>query len=243
MQFALLIPSYNEVNNIGVLLEQIAKEVHKQSAISVIAFIIDDNSPDGTAQLAQEVAQPLQTDTFSVKIIYRAQKEGLGRAYVEGFQHVLLSNTFDYAIQMDADLSHDPKYFKCFFESAKRGVDFVIASRYAKGGGIPKWRWHRRLLSLGGNAFARLLLGQSVSDYTGGFNMYSISLLKQINFNELQMSGYGFLIGLKFQAAQSAKTIEHFPIIFLDRIAGQSKMPLNTAFRSFFLVLRLCFKK
>jgi dolichol-phosphate mannosyltransferase len=243
MHIALLVPTYNEAKNIPDLLQQIALQVQMMPSILLEVFIIDDGSPDQTAQIAQAHGGILNSDRFKVWVIIREKKEGLGSAYIAGFNNVLSRGIFDYVIQMDADLSHNPAYLGQFFDAAFRGVDFVVASRYLEGGSIPDWSWHRRFLSKFGNYFARMLLGSRVSDYTGGFNMYSAPLLERIDFGALQMSGYGFLIGLKFQALQQAKYLECFPIIFIDRVAGQSKMPINTAFKSFILVLKLWRKK
>jgi dolichol-phosphate mannosyltransferase len=239
LHIALLVPTYNEAKNIPALLDEIRLQMQLASQIKLCLFIIDDNSPDKTAQIVLELAHDLQSDNFQIKTICRKEKEGLGSAYIHGFKDVMARGNYDYIIQMDADLSHNPVYLSTFFDAALRGLDLVVASRYQKGGGIPDWSWYRRVLSKFGNLYARLLLGSQISDYTGGFNMFSIDLLHKMPLNALQHSGYGFLIGLKFQAVRHAKKIESFPIVFIDRVAGQSKMPINTVFKSFFLVFNL----
>jgi dolichol-phosphate mannosyltransferase len=239
LNIALLVPTYNEAGNIERLIEAIAYRCQQQNHISLELFVLDDNSPDHTAEIVKRVGRAFATEQFCVQVIERPKKEGLGKAYIDGFQYVLAQQRFDYILQMDADLSHDPVYLAQFFSSAQRGVELTVASRYLAGASIPDWSWYRRFLSQFGNRFARFVLGSQVSDYTGGFNMYSTRVIKQIDLNGLAVAGYGFLIKLKFLASQKALCIEQFPIHFLDRQTGQSKMPLNTLFKNFFLVLSL----
>lgn len=239
MKIALLIPTYNEAENIKVLLPQIAKSVANRNDINLCVHVIDDNSPDGTLELAKSLAAQLKSEQFSIETISRRTKEGLGKAYVHGFRNVLGATDLDYVLQMDADLSHNPAYLVDFFDEALKGTDFIVASRYVAGGGVPDWSWHRKLLSRFGNLYAKTLLGARITDYTGGFNMYSARLLRQIDFDRLSAPGYGFLITLKFEALRKASSIAQIPIIFLDRRAGESKMPLSTLANNFKLVFDL----
>ena len=243
MNIALLIPTYNEAENIRTLLPEVAAILKKNSGVSLCVYVIDDNSPDGTQQEAESIAQTINGDNFCVRTVARTHKEGLGKAYVHGFRHVLEAGNFDYVIQMDADLSHSPVYLSSFFNLANQGIDLVVASRYVEGGAVPDWSWHRKLLSKLGNLYARTLLGSTISDYTGGFNMFSTRLLQQIDFERLNSPGYGFLITLKYEALTKSRSVVQVPIVFVDRKSGESKMPLSTLANNFKLVFDLWRKK
>lgn len=243
IKIAVLIPTYNEAKNIQLLLRAMQEMSAKLNDVSLNIYVIDDNSPDGTAEIAEGLNKELGNTGFQVDVIRRIKKEGLGKAYIEGFKKMLvMSDLPDYVLQMDADLSHDPAYIPEFIDAVRSGSDFVVGTRYVHGGSCPDWSWYRKLLSRGGNAYARIILGHKVTDYTGGFNMYSVDVLKRINWDRLDNAGYGFLIDLKYQAQQVGKKIIEVPIQFLDRQHGQSKMPLNTIFKNFSLVLRIRIK-
>lgn len=240
MKFAIVVPTYNEIGNIEILTKSIRgiTSLHPHDSFSM--FVIDDSSPDGTADIVKEIAPKLKTSSFTVHLIVRKEKDGLGRAYIYGFGQVLESpEKFDYILQMDADMSHDPKYISSFVHQAKEGADFIVASRYIKGGGTPDWKLHRKLLSRGGNMYTRLILGSKISDYTGGYNMFSAKLMKNIGIDTITSGGYGFLIELKYKALQHAQKIAEIPIIFLDREHGASKIPKSTIFRNLVLVPKI----
>jgi dolichol-phosphate mannosyltransferase len=237
---AIATPTYNEAKNIKKLIPAIEKFCKGFEDLSFTLLIIDDNSPDGTADVAEQAAKKLKIKNLKVQVLRRKGKEGFGKAYVHGFT-VLLEQKFDYIIQMDADLSHDPKYLKDFIYAAQEGHDFVAASRYMKGGGTPDWGLHRKILSRGGNLYTRLFLGSIITDYTGGYNMYSSGLLKKINMNTLGATGYGFLIELKHRALQNATSPAQFPIVFHDRLHGKSKIPKSTLIKNFVLVPKIKF--
>ncbi|WP_321892744.1 polyprenol monophosphomannose synthase [Paraburkholderia tropica] len=240
MKITILIPTYNESGNIANLLGLLKEAANECPSAQFDVVILDDSSPDGTAHIAEKRGGELAGGNFSTAIWSRAEKDGLGKAYIFGFKRILNSaSRSDYVLQMDADLSHDPKYIGRFIEAARNGADFVTATRYVGGGGTPDWPWYRKCLSIGGNWYARQVLGQRISDYTGGFNMYGINLLSQINFDKLFSAGYGFLIDLKFQAINKSKEIAEIPIIFRDRTHGNSKMPARTIFDSLILVLKI----
>lgn len=243
MKIALLIPTYNEAENIQILLPLLAASHAHHREVRLSVYVIDDNSPDGTRQLVEFLAESLNSEFFCVKTLARNSKEGLGKAYVHGFRHILKDVNLDYVIQMDADLSHDPIYLGNFFTLARQGIDLVVASRYVVGGGVPDWSWYRKLLSRFGNLYAKILLGDTITDYTGGFNMYSTRLLRLLDFDQLNAPGYGFLITLKFEAVCKATSVSQFPIVFVDRKAGESKMPLSTIASNFKLVFDLWRKK
>lgn len=243
INIAVLIPTYNEVQNISKLLNAMLEMSAKLSNVCFALYIIDDASPDGTAEAVDQSNAQLETPNFCARVIRRTQKEGLGRAYIDGFKQMLALNPPpDFVLQMDADLSHHPEYVIEYVNAVRVGADFIVGTRYIVGGSCPDWSWYRKLLSRGGNTYARLILGRKITDYTGGFNMYSLDVLKKIQWDTLDSAGYGFLIDLKYQAQQISKKIIEIPIQFLDRQYGQSKMPLNTIFQNFVLVLRIKIK-
>ena len=243
IKIAVLIPTYNEVQNIPGLLRAMQAMGSKFSDVAINIYIIDDSSPDGTAQAADTLNTELESVNFKISVIRRVQKEGLGKAYIDGFKKMLaLPDVPDFVLQMDADLSHNPEYIAQFINGISEGADFIVGTRYIPGGSCPDWSWYRKLLSRGGNTYARLILGRKITDYTGGFNMYGLDVLKKINWDTLDSAGYGFLIDLKYQAQQVSKKIVEVPIQFLDRQHGQSKMPLNTIFQNFALVIRIKIK-
>lgn len=243
LKIAALIPTFNEVQNIDILLRELYTVHATFTDIRLSVYVIDDASPDGTADAATQLNHELGNQNFQVNVIKRAKKEGLGKAYLEGFKTMLsLSMQPNYVLQMDADLSHKPEYFSQFVLATHTDGDLIVGTRYSPGGSCPNWSWYRKFLSRGGNTFARLILGREITDYTGGFNMYGIELLKKINWDTLNSDGYGFQIDLKCQAKQYSKKIVEIPIHFLDRQYGQSKMPLNTIFQNFSLVLRIKIK-
>lgn len=237
-KIAIATPTYNEVKNISKLITAVSKVCAKFPKIKFTVLVIDDNSPDGTADAADKVGKKLKSKNFEVQVLRRKGKEGFGKAYVHGF-NVLLEQSFDYIIQMDADLSHDPKYLNDFIQEAEAGRDFVVASRYIPGGGTPDWGLHRKVLSRGGNLYTRMILGSKITDYTGGYNMYSADLLKSVDTASLSAGGYGFLIELKYKALQESKSFTQIPIIFKDRQHGKSKIPRSTLVKNFILVPQL----
>jgi dolichol-phosphate mannosyltransferase len=237
-KIAIATPVYNEAKNIKNLIASIEKACRTIPEISFKLLIIDDSSPDGTANIAKEAANKVKSQNLEVEVFVRKKKDGFGRAYVAGFNKLLKGN-FDYILQMDADLSHNPKYIKDFIKAADKGSDLIIGSRYIKGGGTPDWGLHRKILSRGGNLYSKIILSNKISDYTGGYNMYSMSLLKKIDVNKLMSEGYGFLIELKYRALLKASSVNQVAIIFNDREHGQSKLPKNTLIKNFLLVPRL----
>jgi dolichol-phosphate mannosyltransferase len=153
----------------------------------------------------------------------------------------LISNDFDFIMSMDSDLSHNLRYLKNFVNKAASNSDFIVGSRYIDGGATPDWSLIRKLLSRYGNYYARVFLGSKISDYTGGFNMYSKNLLEKIDLDRINASGYGFLIELKYKSLLQAKNIFQIPIIFHDRQNGKLKIPKITIIKNFSLVPRLKF--
>ena len=240
---AILIPTYNELENIETLLRAIASAQMLHRNWNFHVYVIDDSSPDGTGAHVEKLALELNRPGYSAQLLTRTKKEGLGKAYIFGFNYALNDQGVrpDFVMQMDADLSHDPKYLNNFIEALEGGAQVVLGARYIPGGGCPNWSWYRKLLSSGGNHYARLVLGTKVHDYTGGFNAYTTSVLRAVALDQLDSAGYGFLIDLKFQILKQQPRIVEIPIQFIDRQFGKSKMPLNTIFQNFFLVLKIKF--
>ncbi|HEY1645841.1 MAG TPA: polyprenol monophosphomannose synthase [Candidatus Saccharimonadales bacterium] len=237
VKLGIAIPTYNEAANLKKLLPKIKASTKGMPNLETIVYVIDDNSPDGTAEVAKDLGKELKTKNFNVKIINRAKKEGLGKAYIHGFKEILKTDA-DLILQMDADLSHNPKYIPQFIELAK-DTDLVIGSRYVKGGGTADWSWNRKFLSRGGNLYTRAILDKRISDYTGGFNLYSEKLLRSLPMDDIYSKGYGFLIDLKYRALGKSKSVAQVPIIFTDRLHGKSKMPKNIIISNLILVPKI----
>jgi dolichol-phosphate mannosyltransferase len=234
VKLAIAVPTYNEAANLKKLVPGIQKYLKDYPGLSTTLFIVDDNSPDGTAVVAEKLGKKLKSSKFNVVVMNRAKKEGLGKAYVYAFREIL-KKKYDYILQMDADLSHDPKYIPAMLDKTDI-ADFVVGSRYMKGGSTPDWSWNRKVQSRGGNLYSRFFLGSRITDYTGGYNLYSTDLLRSIDMGTLQASGYGFLIELKYKALQHCHGVEQVPIVFKDRQHGSSKIPKNTIIKNFLLV-------
>lgn len=214
MKSLIVIPTYNERENIGVLLDEIINL--NLSAVDVL--VVDDNSPDKTA----DIVRAKQEGRQNIFLLERPGKDGLGRAYIAGFSWGL-KNFYDILIGMDADLSHDPKYLPLLIRELVTN-DFVIGSRYVKGGGIDNWGYWRRFLSIGGNIYAGLILSMKIKDLTGGFNAWRAEVLKTIDLETVCSGGYSFLIELKYRACKNSFKYSEVPIIFKERASGESKM-------------------
>jgi dolichol-phosphate mannosyltransferase len=208
-----IIPTYNEAMN----LPHIAPAILTQSpAIEIL--VVDDNSPDGTGRLADAMAAAEPR----IHCLHREAKEGLGRAYIAGFRWALAQG-FDYIFEMDADFSHDPAFLPRFL-TAIQNADLVLGSRYKTGVNVINWPVSRLLLSLGANAYARWITGLPLTDSTGGFKCFRRKVLEAIDLDAVRSGGYAFQIEMSFRAWKKGFRIEEIPIIFHDRIEGQSKM-------------------
>lgn len=239
VRLAVVVPTYQERANIVPLMGRLAQVAREHPEDAVRVLVVDDSSPDGTAALVRSMAGELASGGLTVEVLERAEKNGLGRAYVEGMQHVLRRDDVDAVLQMDADLSHDPQYVHEFLEHARAGAELVVASRYVPGGATPDWGWHRKALSRGGNWYARLLLGRALSDYTGGFNLYAADLLRRMDLTSVGSAGYAFQIEMKTRALRLTDKVVQLPIVFLDRTEGTSKIPRSTLLTSLRLVTTL----
>jgi dolichol-phosphate mannosyltransferase len=207
------LPTYDERENIEPILEAILA-----AAPEVDVLVIDDNSPDGTGELADAFAarEP------RVKVLHRAGKQGLGKAYLAGFAWAL-ERGYGLVLEMDADFSHDPSYLPVMLAKA-RDADLVLGSRYVPGGGTENWGLGRKLLSRGGSLYARTILGIPVRDLTGGFKCFRREVLEAIDLPSVECSGYSFQIELTYRALRRGFTVAEVPIVFVDRRVGHSKM-------------------
>jgi dolichol-phosphate mannosyltransferase len=234
MDIALLVPTYNEAENIEDLFSEIYLVCQKHSDISIRLFIIDGFSPDGTSGIVKKLKNKFQRTNLKIILLQRPSKESLAQAYIHGFMHVRANYPkVKYILQMDADLSHDPGYiYKLLNTAVKNKLDLTIGSRYIKGGNMPDWNLYRRTLSRFGNIYARIFLGKRIRDYTGGFNLYLADILKDINFNDFKSEGYAFQIELKYRVMLKTHRVKEIPIRFKDRSKGTSKLPRSTLFKA-----------
>jgi dolichol-phosphate mannosyltransferase len=213
-----IIPTYKERGNITGLLQAALRTDSRLHAL-----VVDDNSPDKTAEAVLSLKEGEHAD--SIHLLSRPAKLGLGSAYVSGFKWGL-EHKHDYMIQMDADWSHNPSDLATMLRYAEE-YDFVIASRYIKGGGTHKWGLGRRFLSKLASIYSRLILGSDFADFTGGFNGWSAKLLEAVDLDSLKSDGYSFQIELKYLADKLGFRHMEFPITFAERRGGQSKMTLE----------------
>ncbi|HEY6003715.1 MAG TPA: polyprenol monophosphomannose synthase, partial [Anaeromyxobacter sp.] len=207
------LPTYEERENLGPILAAIHDVVP-----DVDVLVIDDGSPDGTGELADEIA----ARDPRVKVLHRARKEGLGRAYLAGFAWAL-ERGYELVLEMDADFSHHPRYLPALLAKA-REVDLVLGSRYVPGGGTVNWGLGRKVISRGGSLYARTILGVGVRDLTGGFKCFRREVLQAIDLATVECSGYAFQIELTYRALRRGFTVAEIPIVFADRRVGKSKM-------------------
>ena len=214
MRSLIIIPTYNEIDNIKPLTEAIFSVVPKE----VEVLIVDDGSPDGTGQLADNLAQA----NSRIHVLHRPKKMGLGTAYVNGFKWGL-ERPFDALIEMDADFSHDPKYLVKMLELLGNH-DVAMGSRWVKGGGTQNWGIGRKVISKGGSFYSRMILSAPIRDFTGGFNGWRRKVLEAVELGTLRSDGYSFQIELKYRAFVRGFKMVEFPIIFEDRKVGKSKM-------------------
>lgn len=221
----IVMPTYNEAGNITNVLDAIYANVRKQDAIRVMTLVVDDNSPDGTGALAQAYS----ARNPDVKVLHRTGKEGLGAAYIAGMRYALREFEPDVILEMDADLSHNPKDVLRLIGAIDDGADLAIGSRYVPGGTVPDhWGFYRKLNSGTANALVRNVLSlRRVKDCTGGFRAIRATFLEQVDFDNLKTKGYAFQISLLHQLAQLGANITEVPIHFADREIGVSKMRLK----------------
>ena len=228
MRVAVVLPTYNESENIARLLTQLRTVVP-----SGRLYVVDDNSPDGTGDIAERCAAELG----GIEVIHRPGKQGLGSAYRQGFAHVIAQGV-DVIVSMDVDFSHDPLSIPVMLAAIDAGSDAVIGSRYVKGGGTKNWPLHRRLLSRWGNLYTGAVLGVKVRDCTSGFRAYRASALAAIAPETTKAEGYAFLSELVVRLSRRGSKISEVPILFVDRENGTSKMSGRIIVESMLLVTR-----
>lgn len=223
-----VIPTYNERDNIGTLLPRILEQPRFR------VLVVDDNSPDGTAAVVAAIAETQPR----VGLLSRPGKLGLGTAYIDGFRRALAEGAA-YICEMDADFSHDPSYLPVLLDAAETRYDLVLGSRYVRGGGTTDWGLPRRIISIGGNLYARTILGLPVMDATGGFRCYRRRVLEAIDLDGIHSNGYSFQIELVYRTMRAGFRIGEVPIIFPDRRVGQSKMSRRIVLEALLTVWRL----
>jgi dolichol-phosphate mannosyltransferase len=231
----LILPTYNEAENIEAIvhaaLEQLALTGREHTVL-----IVDDGSPDGTGRLADGLAERHP----DVRVLHRPQKQGLGRAYLAGFE-IALADGAELVLEMDSDFSHDPADLPRLIAAAD-SADLVLGSRYVPGGGVEDWGALRRLVSRGGSWYARTLLGVPVRDLTGGFKVFNRRVLEGIDLAGVHADGYGFQIELTYRAVQAGFGVTEVPIRFRERREGQSKMTARIALEAVWKVPALRFR-
>jgi dolichol-phosphate mannosyltransferase len=227
MKALVVLPTYNESATIAEVLRRI-----RASAIdSVDVLVVDDNSPDGTADLAEALAAELG----GIEVLRRPAKAGLGSAYREGFK-IGLARGYEALVEMDADLSHDPSVLGDLLAQLDDGADIAIGTRYMPGGKIPDWPWHRRAISRAGNVYARFMLGLAARDATSGYRAYHRRALERLNLTAVRADGYGFQIEMAYKVARAGGILAEVPIEFRDRTLGRSKMSSRIVVEALVLV-------
>jgi dolichol-phosphate mannosyltransferase len=229
-----IIPTFNERENLASLAPQV---LSLDPSIEIL--VVDDGSPDGTGELAEELSRT----TGRVHVLHRGKKLGLGSAYVAGFRWALQRSDAEYVFEMDADFSHDPKYLPEMLRVADAGkADLVIGSRYLGGGvNVVNWPIRRLILSYGANLYARLVTGMPLMDSTGGYKCFRRRVLESIDLDRVRSDGYGFQIEMNFHAWKQGFAIREIPIVFVDRHSGTSKMNRKIIYEAFWLVWKLRF--
>jgi dolichol-phosphate mannosyltransferase len=225
-----VVPTYNEAGNVARLIAEVLATV---PAIHVL--VVDDGSPDGTGDLVQAIAEKDER----VRLMRRAGKQGLGTAYVAGFKDCL-ARGYDAICQMDCDFSHPPRYLVDFLRLIEE-YDVVIGSRYIAGGETENWPLKRKILSKGGNFYARTILGVRVTDLTGGYKCWRREVLEAIDLDTVQAGGYAFQMEMNFRATRKGFRIHEIPIVFPDRTVGESKLGQGIFWESLKLPWRLRF--
>lgn len=223
-----IIPTYNEIENLPLIVGRV-----RAATPEVDILVADDNSPDGTGALADELAAA----DARVHVLHRAGKEGLGAAYKAGFEWAL-ERGYERIIEMDADGSHQPEQLPALLAKADEGIDLVIGSRYVPGGRVENWPMHRLILSRGGSAYSRVMLRLPVRDVTGGYRVFSAHALRTLGVEDVQSAGYNFQVDMLWHTHRAGLSIAEVPITFVERVHGRSKMSGNIVFEAMWRVTR-----
>jgi dolichol-phosphate mannosyltransferase len=238
MSVWVVLPTYDEAANVERIVAATQSVLRRAAPEGFRVLVVDDGSPDGTGDIADRLAAEHPGE---VEVLHRETKEGLGRAYVAGFEHALRSGA-QFVCEMDADGSHDPTDLERLLEQARAGTDVVLGSRYVDGGGTREWSLARRFVSRAGCEYARRILRVDVRDLTGGFKCFRAGALREIAPRSLRAHGYAFQIEATYRALELGLTVAEVPIVFTDRQAGSSKMDAAIAREAArqVLALRLC---
>jgi dolichol-phosphate mannosyltransferase len=233
----LILPTYNEAENVGPIVAAAGEVLARAAPDGFRVLIVDDGSPDGTGELAEQLAAEHEW----VSVLHRTEKAGIGPAYLAGFRHALAGGA-GYVMEMDSDFSHDPADLARLLAVAYDGAGLVLGSRYVPGGGVRDWGLLRRLISEGGSTYARIVLGLKIKDLTGGFKCFRREVLETIHFDSVRSRGYAFQVELTYRAVQAGFRVVEVPIVFRDRERGQSKMSWRIAAEAMWLVPLLRFR-
>ena len=213
-RFLVVLPTYNESQNLSQIVPVILSQDDRLEVL-----VVDDNSPDGTGKIADVLAGGIAR----VHVLHRQEKEGLGRAYLAGFEWGLAQG-YDAIFEMDADFSHDPRFLKDLIQGLEEGADLVVGSRYKSGVNVINWPLSRLMLSTGASIYARIITGLPLTDLTAGFKAFRRRVLEAIPLDRVRSNGYSFQIEMNFRAWKKGFRLVEVPIIFTDRVEGQSKM-------------------
>ncbi|MGV8876055.1 MAG: polyprenol monophosphomannose synthase [Rhodoglobus sp.] len=209
-----VVPTYNEIENLSSIVGRL-----RQAAPRAHVLVVDDSSPDGTGRLADELAAA----DPGVSVLHRERKEGLGKAYLAGFD-LALERGYDYIAEIDADGSHDPSELPAMIALAKAGNDLVIGSRWVLGGSVQNWPWFRHSVSRAGNAYARMILGSQIHDLTAGYRVFRAASLRELGLDAVSSQGYCFQVELAWNLERAGYRVFEHPITFVERSTGRSKM-------------------
>lgn len=228
MRVLTIIPTYNELESLPKTLQRLRAAVPASDVL-----VVDDNSPDGTGQLADSIA----ADDAQVHVLHRKGKEGLGAAYIAGFKWGLEAG-YEILVEMDADGSHQPEQLPQLLEAVEQGADLAMGSRWVQGGSVVNWPLYRQAISRVGSTYARLMLGLKIKDVTGGYRAFRRSTLEKLNLDQVDSVGYGFQVDLAWRVAKMGLRIEERPITFVERELGASKMSGNIVVEAMINVTR-----
>jgi len=223
-EVAVVIPTFNEAENLSLIVSAVRELGYR-------LIIVDDNSPDGTGDMADRLA----AGDGLISVVHRPEKQGLGPAYAEGFA-AALTGSATVICQMDADFSHDPAALPSLVKAVQEGAEAALGSRYVPGGDVPGWPLHRRLLSRWGNRYARAMLATRINDMTSGFRAYRSDVLRMLQPATCEASGYGFQVEMARRCHDAGLKVDEIPITFRDRVRGESKMHWRIALEAMWLV-------
>ena len=213
-EMLVIVPTYNEIESLDTLVDRVRRSVPDADIL-----VVDDASPDGTGELADRLA----AKDPAIRVLHRAAKDGLGKAYLAGFDDAI-AHGYRYAVEIDADGSHDPAELPAMLALAENGADLVIGSRWVPGGAVRNWPWFRRAISRGGNTYARVVLRSRIQDITAGFRVFRVTALRDLDLSKVASQGYCFQVELAWQLERTGHRIAEHPITFVERATGRSKM-------------------